>query len=251
MLFGVVVNAASGIATTINGIINHFSYNVLTAFRPQIIKSYAKKDFKNCNKLINSASKYSVLLLLIIIVPFEFEAPMIIKMWLGQLPLHAVSFNRIMMLSLLTCMTNPVYVGLTATGKIKYYSYIQASLYLLCPFIIYFVCYIFSSPEIAYIIIIIAQYIAGILAVIFYNRQSSQFSVYGFLKNIIYGVIFPTIVSITLCYGVYNIMSTGFARLSVIVLLNSMVLAIITYMRLDIVERFKLKQTIRQKFRLS
>ena len=52
ILFGVVVNAASGIATTINGIISQFSQNIIVAFNPQIIKNYSKGNYEQMNRLI-------------------------------------------------------------------------------------------------------------------------------------------------------------------------------------------------------
>ena len=249
MLFGVVVNAASGIATTINGLISHFTYNVLTAFRPQIIKSYAHDDIKHCNNLIISASKYSALLILLIIIPFEFEAPYIIKLWLNQLPLHAVSFNRIMMISLFTCMTNPVYVGLTATGNIKHFSIVQACLYLTCPIIIYFACNIFNIPEIAYFVIITLQFAVGLLTLIFYKKYVRQFSILNYVWKLIYSVISPTILSISLCYVIYKSLQPGLYRLIIIVIVNFIVLITTTYILIGKVERSKLNKIISSKFK--
>ena len=63
MFFGTVVNAANGIATSVLGIVSGFTQNILTAFRPQIIKSYAANDFKRMEQLLTYASKYSLLLI--------------------------------------------------------------------------------------------------------------------------------------------------------------------------------------------
>ena len=55
--FGVILNTASGLAMTVSGIISGFSSNIMTAFRPQITMSYAKKDLQQFQRLIILAIK--------------------------------------------------------------------------------------------------------------------------------------------------------------------------------------------------
>ena len=62
MFFGTIVNAANGIASTVLGVISGFTMNILTAFRPQIIKSYAFGNIQRMEQLIVYAVKYSLLL---------------------------------------------------------------------------------------------------------------------------------------------------------------------------------------------
>ena len=250
MVFGVIVNAASGIASTVNGIISQFSANIIAAFNPQIIKQYAQGDFKSSCRLIISASKYSTLLILLIIIPFEFEAEQILRLWLGQVPQYAVHFNRLMMLSLLTCVTNPVYIGLTANGNIKSYSLLQASLYVVCPFIIYLLCYAYRMPELAYVVIIAVQFIAGILVVIIFKYRVPEFSVTRYLRMALFAVALPSCVSVAACFAVYRAMSPDWMRLLLLVLINAVILCGLTFAGLTRVERTRLKSLIMSKLSL-
>lgn len=233
-VFGVIVNAASGIATTINGIISHFSSTIFTAFNPQIIKSYALGNFQSCNRLITSASIYSTLLILLFLIPFEFEAKEIIQLWLGQVPDYSVAFIRVMLLSLLTtCITQPVYIGLTATGDIKKYSYIQALIYLLCPFIIYVVISLFKLPVLAYVIILIAQIFLCIILLLTYKRKVRQFDLINYFRLIFVRIILPALVSVVFCFLVRYLYIGGYTKLVVITFLNGIILAVLSYLFLS------------------
>lgn len=247
MLFGVIVNAATGIASTVNGTISQFSYNVIAAFNPQIIKSYAQNDHASSCRLITAAAKYSTLLILLIIIPFEFEAPQILRLWLGQLPDYAVNFNRIMMLSLLTCVTNPVYTGLMATGFIKSYSLIQAALYLLCPFAIYFLCRHFRAPELSYVMILFVQFMASVLVVAFFKRHVKAFRVRNYLLTVLRSIVLPACISVAVCYVMYISMNQNALRLILITVTNGIIMCVLTYVGLTSAERMKLKLLVREK----
>ena len=73
MFFGPIVNAASTIATTVLSITSGFAQNIITAFKPQIIKAYAIQDFARFNTLIASAAKFALLLLAMLVIILSFE----------------------------------------------------------------------------------------------------------------------------------------------------------------------------------
>lgn len=79
IFFGVVVNAARGVATQVEGIVKGFVVNFTTAVRPQIIKSYSAGDKEYLFKLLCTSTKYSYFLMLIFFVPFLFEAEAILQ----------------------------------------------------------------------------------------------------------------------------------------------------------------------------
>lgn len=80
MFFGVVYNAASGVASTVNGILGMFSQNILTAFRPQIIKFYSVGSVQESVNLLYNAGKFATLLMVLIAIPFSFEMEYIMKL---------------------------------------------------------------------------------------------------------------------------------------------------------------------------
>ena len=57
--FGVVVNAARGVAGQVSGAVSMFVGNYMTAVNPQITKSYASGDLNYMHELIAQSSKFS------------------------------------------------------------------------------------------------------------------------------------------------------------------------------------------------
>ena len=89
---GVVVNASMGIAQQINNAVCGLASNFQTAFRPQIMKSYASGDWQDMNTLIERTSKFSFLLIFLIAFPFCLNCEFILDLWLKEWPQLARDF---------------------------------------------------------------------------------------------------------------------------------------------------------------
>ena len=94
---GTIVNAAYGIANTVNNIINTFAANIIIAASPQIVKSYAQKHLDEMFSLVINSAKMSSYLLLIIGIPVFVEIEFLLKIWLGEYPSYAPLFLRIIL----------------------------------------------------------------------------------------------------------------------------------------------------------
>ncbi|RXF69363.1 lipopolysaccharide biosynthesis protein [Arcticibacter tournemirensis] len=131
IFFGPVVNAARGIAFQVQGAISSFITNFQIAINPQIVKSYASRDYKGMHSLIFVSAKLSFLLMLLISLPVIVEMPFILSLWLGKYPQYSVIFCRLLLCSgLMTSLSNPLQIGINATGKIKKYNVLIGALYL-------------------------------------------------------------------------------------------------------------------------
>lgn len=122
MFFLPFVNAARGLAVTIQNAVNQIFNNVQTAVVPQLIQSYARNDYSYFKSLIFKSSKYFSFLLLIVAIPIGLRAPYIINLWLGELPEYVVAFVRILLcVSLIEAISGPLMRASDATGDIKKY----------------------------------------------------------------------------------------------------------------------------------
>ena len=120
--YGVLANAALGIANQVYAAVNQFIGNFQSSFRPQIIKSYAANEFDYFMKLIFSTSKLSYLLILIPVVVLIFNMPLVLTAWLGNVPKYTVEFCQLILVcSLFDGLTGSYYCAITATGRIKKY----------------------------------------------------------------------------------------------------------------------------------
>ena len=198
IFFGVLLNAASSLATTVQGVISGFSGNILQAFRPQIIKKYAIGDFVQMQSLINNAIKFALIMLLIISIPLSIELNYIMHLWLGEnIPLYAVAFCRILLvMNLFGTVNNVLTIAIHATGKIKDLSFLSGTIALLNLPIIYLTFrYITMEPASAYIILMFSAVLMIITELILIRIKIPALKTISFIKTTI-GTITAGVISI-------------------------------------------------------
>lgn len=122
IFFGVVVNAARGIAMQVEGAMNQLLNNFTVAINPQITKSFASGNMDYYYKLINIGTKYSFFIMLLVVTPVVFEADTILSIWLINIPQDTVVFVQLVALNVLAgSMASPMITAILATGNIKRY----------------------------------------------------------------------------------------------------------------------------------
>ena len=122
IFFGTGVNAARGIAIQIKTSIASLVYNFQGASIPQIIKTYAQKNYNEMIDLVFKTSKISFYLSFIAILPVWLELPLLLKIWLGEVPPHLIIFSRIILAGILAqSLGGTLQTVIQATGKIKRY----------------------------------------------------------------------------------------------------------------------------------
>jgi hypothetical protein len=82
MFFGVTVNAAMGIASQVAGGLNGFVSNFQMAYRPQIVKSFAKCERGILLDMIFTSARMSVLLLFLFAAPVIMNMRFVLALWL-------------------------------------------------------------------------------------------------------------------------------------------------------------------------
>ena len=161
IFFGPVVNAARGIAVQVQNVCQQFCSNFQTALNPQLTKSYAQGDLDNMHRLLIKSSKFSFYIFFIIILPLMFVADFVLKIWLGIVPEHTVSFLRlILIVGLLYTLSNPIIVSVHATGRLKKFQLIEGSMLLTIVPIAYVMLKFFGMPpEYVFIIHIVVEFL--------------------------------------------------------------------------------------------
>lgn len=126
---GVIGNAALGLSNQVNSGINMFVANFSQAFNPQIIKSYAAKNYDYFIKLIFTMSKISYILFFIIAIPIIVNIEYILTIWLGDYPPLTPNLVKVTMLFyLFDSFQIPLWQGVHATGKIRNHQIIVGSI---------------------------------------------------------------------------------------------------------------------------
>lgn len=132
LFFGTAVNAARGVALQLNGAVQGFVTNFMTAVNPQITKSYASGDKEYMISLVMRSSRVSFYLLFVIALPVLFNVEYILQIWLKEVPEYTASFVQLFLIFALSeSLSNPLITAQLATGNIRNYQLIVGGLQLL------------------------------------------------------------------------------------------------------------------------
>lgn len=158
MFFGIVVNAAMGIANQVNAVSGQLLGGFQTAFNPQIVKYYAMNDRDGLLKLIYRSSKFSYFLLMFISIPLLMEMPFVLSLWLHTVPEYTIEFCRLLLIaSLFEALSGPFWMTIQATGEIKQYQLIVSFLFLLNLFIPCLLFFWGGPPVVAFIVRVVVS----------------------------------------------------------------------------------------------
>lgn len=227
---GPVLNAARGIAVSVNRAVSGFASNFMTALNPQITKAYASGELKYAHFLVERGSRFSFYILLIFAVPILLETEFILKIWLKQYPDHSLNFVRlVLILSLVDSLSNTLITLQNATGNIKKYQLVVGGILLLNFPLSYIFLKMGMVPEYTYVVAI-AVAIMCMIARLLFLRKSASLPMLGFLKNVVFNVssvfvcaaIIPFMIQRVLPYGwwrfiIVGVVSVIFTAISILV----------------------------------
>lgn len=222
MFFGPVVNAAAGIVTTIQGILIGFSFNIVTAFRPQIIKAYAKKDAIDVCQLIQLGIKFSVAFIVIVSLPIYWELDYIMQLWLGLVPPYAIDFLRIILIYIPFQTINSILnVLIQASGNIRNTNIIMGSIFSLTVVIVY-ICFIRGFlPSAAYMVMTIACLLVLISNCLLIKYQLNLSGITNIvMKAVLYNMVVVILISFSIRHIQYFI-PESFHRLLLVSMIST------------------------------
>lgn len=198
MFFGPAVNAARGIAYQVLGKLTGFVTNFQMAMNPQIIKNYASGELDKMYKLVFRGAKFSYLLLLTLSLPVVVEAPLILDLWLKEVPNYTVLFLQITIFTaLLNTLSNPLIIAMHATGKVRDYQIVVGILSLLTLPMVYVALRMGAAPYMAMVIAFGVEFLCH-FARLYMLKRSIKFPMMSFLKDVTLRVGIITVLSLFL-----------------------------------------------------
>ena len=198
MFFGPAVNAARGVAYQVLSKLNGFVANFQMAMNPQIIKTYASAELDDMYKLVFRGAKFSYLLLLTLSLPVVIEAPLILNLWLKEVPNYTVIFLQIAIFTaLLNTLSNPLIVTMHATGKVRDYQIVVGGLSLLTLPLVWVALKMGAAPYMAMVIAFAVELICH-FARLYMLVRSINFPMMAFIKDVTLRVAVITILSLIL-----------------------------------------------------
>lgn len=210
--FGPIVNAARGIANTVNGAVGGFAGSFMTALNPQITKSFATNDKRYCFSLVERGSRFSFYIMFLFALPLCLETEFVLTLWLKQYPAHTINFVRLVLIHSLSEIISNTLINLqAATGKIRNYQLAVGGVLLLNFPLSYLALKSGLSPEYTLIVAIFISACCMMLR-LFFLRKLTGFSMHSFLKNVYLNVICVAFLSCIIPFVVHHFMSYGWSR---------------------------------------
>lgn len=195
IFFGPVINAARGMAYKVFATLRQFVENFITAFYPQLLKSYSSGDVKGTLKLVNQTSRFAYYLMLIVALPFLFEMPFILDVWLKDVPEHTTLFARLALVnSLIIVLESPLNTVMQAHGDIRNYQIATGLITLSVLPVGYLLFKLHFAPESIYYVTIILCLVALAVRVL-YVRNAVGLSTGGYLSGVIAPVLKVSVAS--------------------------------------------------------
>lgn len=247
MLYGPIMNAAHAVSLQVRGIASNFAQNFSVALNPQIIKSYAAKEYESMFVLLYRGSKVTYFLMMLIVLPLYFHVDKLLVFWLGEVAPHTVTFTKLMLIEILIdSLSLPMASANQATGKIRsYQSWIGFWGILNLP-----ISYLFIKlgffPEVVFIISIILQTAIVLVRIIYLNRIRT-IVLNEFFEKLLFPIFLVTVASYIFCNFIsFNCDRFVYVVLDIVACVFICIL-IILFLGISVQERIILLNIIKKK----
>lgn len=226
--FGLALNAASTVASTVTSAVGQFAGTVVTAVKPQIIKSYARGEYNETERLIMLGCVLNFFLFSLMGIPLICEMHYVLALWLKVVPDFAVSFCRLALISsILSSMTFVAITGIHATGKVKTLGILLGTMYLMilpATYIPYASGWL--DPNLPYYISIIVGMISVAIPAFLLHNYMPSFSATRFVITIIVRLLVPFGVLVCSVILVMHNFEESFYRLVATTLISTLFLCL-------------------------
>lgn len=228
--FGPVVNAARGIAFQVNSAISGFSSNIATAFKPQLVNSFAEGHKTRTIQLMLSESKICFMLIGLLVTPVAIEIDYLLHIWLGdKIPNHTALFTILVLIDLLVSTLNTPITHITwATGRIrKFQIYSSVVNLMLLP-----ACWIFlkqgANSYMVFVITIVISCCNQCVCVICANNEI-RFGLITYVQKVLVPCFLYIGILPIVPYLIVNILDSSFLRLFIVSLSSVLVAVFLMY----------------------
>lgn len=227
---GLIANTALGFSNQVNGAVIQFVSSFQTAFNPQIIKLYAKKEILQMHELIIRASKFSFILAYMLALPLIFNMDFVLGIWLGEVPKYTIEFCQLILIcSIIDSVTGVFNTAITATGNIRGFQIGISCSFLLDLVTSALLLYNDMHPAIVFGSRILTRGLLNLIIELYFVRKQLLFSIQKYVSIVLVPIMFFIIISISILMIVNNLFN-GFSRLFASCLSSIVVCLILTFL---------------------
>lgn len=230
LFFGVIGNAAYGIASQISAAVNRFVGSFQMALNPQIIKQYAAKEIESMLSLVFSGIKFSYLLLLLIAIPAFLGMETILKLWLGTVPDYAVAMCKIILVGATIDTLSTLFATVAkAYGKIRNYQIIVSITLALNFPLSYLALKLGGSPQMVFWVYSFVSLALLFARIIIVQRMLRQNIIVAYCRKVLSPIIIISIINIAIADGLTLILPPEGWNISLYAIIITVTMAISTF----------------------
>ena len=195
IFYGPSVNAARGLANTVNNALQSFGSNFRRAIDPQIIMSCASKDMEAMWNLVERGTRMYYYLLFIFSVPILLETEFILKLWLDYVPEYTVIFTHIMIIGALNeTFLSTFWTVVHASGRLKEVYFTGYIFHVLGFFSFFFICKAGYLPYIPLAVLPIIRFLCWPVYLII-AKKHFNFPIIFFAKKTLIPILIVSLIS--------------------------------------------------------
>lgn len=207
--YGVLLNAAQGIANQLSGMLMAFSNNALKALNPIIAKDVGGRQIDKAIYAAQFGCRISFYILGFFYFPTIVGMPSILCAWLKDVPEWAVLFCQLRMLQLaLEQVSWTLLTAIDASGNIKRMRLSSSALNVLTLVLIVIFFQLGFGPYWMYIILIVCWSIARGGLLVYFTKRNVGMSIRQYLRDVAYPATMMCII-MALLYLLFQVTRTN------------------------------------------
>ena len=193
LFFGLLVNAAFGIASQVYSYVMMFVHNLNQAAVPYIIKTQSAGETEKSINIVYSFSKYVFFVMILFSFPILMNIDTILVLWLKEVPELTKEFTILMIINgLIASIGSSLGVPVSATGDIRK-SQVWYSIILLSIIPISYLLFNEGFPAYFIIIVTIGSTFTNVIIQAIITAEKTVFKIKDYLIKSIFPVVLVTL----------------------------------------------------------
>lgn len=246
LFIGVWINAAYSVAQQVHSTVYKLINNLQVAFSPQITKTIAADNREDSKKIVQSGTKFSVLLFAMFLIPIVFKIKYVLSLWLVEVPHHSEDIIKLLLInSLCILYASSSITAVRAYGKIARYEIIVNTINVLCFVITYFAMSLYKDYRIALLLLVLSSF-SQMMVIVKISSKILNTKYIKFLYNVVLKSSYAILPTYFIVMAVNSMLNESFISLLVVGFTSTFLLSITGYFfYLDKSEKIKLKSIIK------
>lgn len=247
--FGPVVNAARGISYQIMSALQQFSLNIVAAFRPQLVNSYANNNFHRTKTIMYSESKICFCLMCLFIVPLIIELRYVLHLWLGDIiPDNTIAFTVIVLIIMtVSTLNTPLTQVIHAAGRLRKYMLVTGTITCAIVPLSWIFLELGFGPLCVFVVSLVMTFVNQVASIIVV-REVLDYDIKEYLRVVVMPCLTMILILPIIPVFVHSLMNESFVRLLCVCIIDVIMFCLIGYFSvLNDKERFLVTEFFKRK----